>query len=80
MVDTSDSKSDAGDSVPVQVRPPVPYNEKAPLADSGAFFCQKNRNPLLSNKNTAKAHAANTRSISDPCLHSTSRQLWRILK
>lgn len=26
LVDTSDSKSDASDSVPVQVRPPVPYS------------------------------------------------------
>ena len=29
MVDTSDSKSDASNSVPVQVRPPVPHIEKA---------------------------------------------------
>jgi hypothetical protein len=26
LVDTSDSKSDASNSVPVQVRPPVPFS------------------------------------------------------
>ena len=37
LVDTLDSKSNASDSVPVQVRPPVPY-AKSPAGDSRAFL------------------------------------------
>ena len=39
MVDTLDSKSNAGNSVPVQVRPPVPHKIKKPRwLISGAFL------------------------------------------
>lgn len=37
LVDTLDSKSNASDSVPVQVRPPVPYT-KSPAGDGRAFL------------------------------------------
>lgn len=49
MVDVVDSKSTAGDSVPVRVRPPAPYKDLTvhTMVES-LFVCPKAEKPLKS--------------------------------
>ena len=46
LVDVVDSKSTAGDSVPVRVRPPAPRRSKLYIACSD-FFYQKSQSALI---------------------------------
>ena len=50
LADASDSKSDVGNNVPVQVRPPAPFGATDSMIFHGVFLCSFCKYPCVRNR------------------------------